>query len=144
MMPVDQTELRDELTLDPASIGYAGMSNSQKEDAINLERDTIDVDRTSVSTVELQSAVVGTEYVALTISEQNAWNAILIVGSGAEGSGIPLDNAAIRAQVAAIWDGGTTTRGNLQALQTTKGSRAEQLWGEGTRVTRHEIAEALA
>jgi hypothetical protein len=137
--PTHLTELSTELSTDPSSLGYAGKQPGEVRDIINLTRDTIDIDREHVPASELQSAVIGSEFVSLSNITQRGWLAIVGLGSD---PGVPVGNTNIRGQIAAIWGAGTTTRSNLVALQTKKGSRAEQLWGERSFVTHQAIIAA--
>ena len=139
-MTVDIAELATELTNDPASLGYATELTSGNNNGLvaklNLVRDTITVDKKEIQPAEAQSAVVGSEFVSLSDVAQRAWQCI--VGLPA----IPVANANIRAQIAAIWGAGTSTRTNLLELQTLKGSRAEALWGEAVSVSLQNVRDA--
>ena len=109
--------LRTEITGDPLSRGYAAMSNEEVADSLNtINRSR---NRTLVSPGEMQRAVNGGEFVALTDVKQRAWLAILSDNVN------PIDANTI-AQVIAIWSPGTT-RTNLIALQTEDVSHAVEL-----------------
>jgi hypothetical protein len=135
------SELNDELTIDPETVGYAGMTDFEAAVALNtvgLTGQTVSV--ASVDATLIQSAVVGSEYLALTAAQRDLWAALLQAASG--GAGVPVIDLDIRGQVLAIWGPGTVTRANLGALQTRSASRAEFLWGDGTNVTVSEVQEA--
>lgn len=55
---------------------------------------------------------------------------------------INVKSANVRAAVLSIFAAGTASRAALAALQTRKGSRAEQLFGSGTRITAEDLAKA--
>lgn len=94
---------------------------------------------TTISTGQLQNAVVASEYTALTAGLQNLWQAIILSGGGR----IDISQSGIRSQIGAIWGAGTTTRANLLALQLRAGSRAETLGGVGTSVNGADVGTAL-
>jgi hypothetical protein len=56
---------------------------------------------------------------------------------------ITITNANVRTILASIFGAGSATRTALLALQTRKGSRAEQLFGSGVTVSDNDIAIAL-
>jgi len=146
------SELTTELVTDPAGIGYAPYiiaGNHMALETILNDKTGIGsgtINRTYADAPTLQSAVVVSEYLALTDIARQAW-LLLVTASqntGQEGSlGVPLQNSEIQAQVTAIWDAGTVTRSNLLALLTKGGSRAEVLWGDGAVVTINDISLAI-
>lgn len=131
---MDITKLKAELVDDPLTRGYASMSD---EAAANSLNDTIDrsLNRTSISPGEMQSAVVGSEFVALSAAKQRGWLAIL-------SDSVDPNNANIVAQIAEIWVGGTTTRANLIALKTETVSRGVELGLGNVKVGYVEQARA--
>ena len=143
-MAMTKAALLAELQADPQTLGYAALvaANNDKAlaDLLNDKTKGGTIDRVTVSASELQSCVVGSEFLTLTVAQQNLWNAVL---SAAADGGVRMSNANIRAQALAVWAGGTTTRSNLGAAQTRAGSRAEVLWGEGTTVSFADVGIAL-
>lgn len=139
-MAIDLVALRNELETDPNSYGYAGPyaegDNGTLCVLLNEVRAGITVDVPTLTAAQMQAAVVGSEFGALADVKQRAWQCVLACGE------IPVDNSNIRAQVSSIWGAGTTTRSNLVALQTRTGSRAEELFGAGTVINHHHVAEA--
>jgi len=131
---MDIAKLKTELTDDPLVRGYASMSD---EAAANSLNNTIDraLNRTSISPGEMQSAVVGTEFVVLSAVKQRGWLAIL-------SDSVDPNNANIIAQIAEIWVGGTTTRANLLALKTKTVSRGVELGLGNVKVGYVEQARA--
>lgn len=98
------------------------------------------VSATTVSSAQLQNAVVASDFTALTAAQQNLW---AIIVQEAISRPLDLTLTGIRAQILAIFGSGTTTRANLAALQTRAGSRAEALFGPGTFLTSTDISTAL-
>lgn len=130
------SELKTEITTDPVGLGYAGKTDKEVADTMNLVRDTITIDVDRVSNEGLLAAVVGSEFMALTAEKQRGWLAIMALDN------VPVRNTNIRGQIAAIWGAATTTRQNLLDLQTKDGSRAEAIWGDGAKVTHLDVAKA--
>lgn len=141
---INISELATELNTDPAALGYATHLASGEDSAIvsllndNAGAGSGTVDRIFVDAKTFQSAVVGSEYLALTTPQQNLWLALINASQG----NINIKNTNIRNQVLAVWGAGTTTRVNLGNLQTKNGSRAEVLWGDGTIVSFDDVAAA--
>mgnify|MGYP001601436496 FL=1 len=147
-MAIGLSALRVELLTDPASLGYTsyvsngtfsiltGMVNSVSANAHTV---TSAVTVGIVQAQALQIAVVAAEYLALSAGHQALWNSILTAGT----IGISISNTVLRQQVTTVWSAGTTTRGNLAALQTRPCSRGEALFGEGATVDVNEVAKAV-
>jgi hypothetical protein len=136
-------QLAAEVNNDPSTLGLVALKTAGSDqaiaDALNLVRATITgINRNDISAKELMAAVVLAEYTALTQANRDLWQALLTIA--------PLDaqDTQTRTTVGAIFGTGTTTRTNLQALASRTGSRAEQLWGTGTRVTALDVSRALA
>lgn len=142
-MPVILSALRTELLTDPRSLGYSTAvtqgDHNTLVDLINRSAASHSVSMGTVTSINLQQVVVASEYAVLSGGQRDLWNAVLTAATG----GVPISNAAIRAQVAVVWSAGTTTRANLLALDTRTGTRAEVLFGEGMRVTSTDIQKAL-
>lgn len=139
-MPIDYDALATEIGTDPQGLGYSGNSDHQIAEILNtkgLSGETIEPQ--FVSADELQRAVVGAEYLTLTDVQRELWLAILTAAAAGE-RGVAVGDPDIRGQVLAIWTAGSTTRSNLAALQTRDASRGEILFGEGTQVTRLDVA----
>lgn len=132
--------LNTELTGDPEGLGYAGKTDPEMAALINAVNPGYSIDREAIDGQELQMAVVISEYVALTDVQRIGWQTILSAGSGI----IAVSDARVKAQVAAIWGALTTTRANLEALQTRDASRAEVVFDTpGVSISVVDIAEAL-
>lgn len=137
-MPVNVTSLSFYITTNPKSLALAGLDDGRIAAVLNtigITSETVEV--SVVSNADIQSAVVGSEYVALTATGQRAWGLIVGIDS------IPVKDQNIRNQVLAIWGPGTTTRSNLGALQTKVAAPSEVEFGENTFVTQRQVAIAL-
>lgn len=126
-------DLKDELTNDPLARGYSGMGDEAAADSLNApdrqpNRETLDAGL-------LVASIVRSEYAALQAAEKDYLRLIAMAQS------LPL-TATVKAELAAIFGQGTTTRANLLALLKRTGSRAEEL-GLG-RVTPSDVAKAKA
>jgi hypothetical protein len=143
-MAIDLPLLKTELDADPLSLGYAIHLSPNPEspqgaadllNTIGASGEVIDV--TVVDAITVSAAVVVSEFLALTDGEQGMW--LAIVGRDE----VPVKNPDLRAQILAIWAGGTTTRTNLTSLQSRSASRGEALFGEGILVTHEHVSGAL-
>lgn len=139
-MAVDLGQLKTEINTDPKTLGIS--FDPQESEAnnrfiagrlneIGASSETIEV--TEVSTLDMQSAVIGSEFASLNATQQRAWLAIVGLDS------IPIKNTNLRGQVLAVWAGGTTTRNNLGTLQTKSATRSEVLFGENVSVSTHDV-----
>ncbi len=136
-MALDLSILKTELTTDPETLGYASFSDRGAANKLNeagASSETIEVEE--VSAVDIQGAVVGSEFSALSATAQRAWLAIVGLES------VPVKNTNLREQILDIWGAGTTTRTNLAALQTKSATRAEVLFGEGVSVSQSDVQKA--
>lgn len=137
---MDLLQLKTELETDPSGLGYAGPwaagDNGTLTAILNEIRPGITVEIAEADPQSVQACVVASEYAAISDVQRRAWGCIVGLPT------IPVKNAAIRAQILAIWAAGTATRANLAALQTRPGSRAEQLFGAGTVVSHQDIAKS--
>jgi hypothetical protein len=138
-----QRILRNELTADPLTRGYAGMTDAQAAADLNTENRT--VDRTSISGNEVLEAVEWAEYYADSSVPQgqrcNAEQRAALNGFFGMES-INILNPNVRQMVNRAATNTSTTRTNLQALQQTTVSRGVEL-GIGT-VKPGEVERARA
>lgn len=141
-MTVTLAALRAELQTDQAALGYAGLLNGEITDwaalaaVINQPRPGIVVQRGVVPGYMVMGAVRGTDFDALNAGGKEYLRALLAPGL------VDLDAIEVRAALAVLFPGGSSTRTNLLALVDRPGSRAELLWGRGTVVTVDELARA--
>ena len=134
-MAVDIGALTTELNTDPTGLGYSLTDHVLSRDIINQIRSAIQIDRDVIPSYEVLDATVAAEYTALSADEKDRY--ALFVGAGE----INVKSANTRAAFLAMFAGGTTTRSNLGALQSSDSSRAQQLFGSDVQL-RHVI-EAL-
>ncbi len=117
--------LKDELTLDPLSRGYVGMTDQAAADDLNSiypAPDTRTRNRTSLSGSEVANAIDVAEFISLTNSqEQEIWNWLHL------GTLNPFGIEATRFMV--IFGGGSTTIAALLAIRLESITRAQELPG---------------
>lgn len=142
-MPVNVSALRVELLTDPKGLGYSTFVTfrdlNRLVDLLNTRGLTSEVVSIgTITSMDLQANVVGSEYVALTAAQRNLWDVVIFTGTG----GIAISNTNVRGQITAVWSAATTTRANLVALQNRPASRAEVLFGENTLIQTGEVDQA--
>lgn len=125
-------DLKAELTNDPLSRNYAAMGDEQAADSLNAPDRTPNRETTDAGT--LLGAMVRSEYDALATASKDYVRIVL-----ATAGPIPL-TPTFRANMAAMFAAGSTTRANFLALQSRQGSRAEEL-GLG-RISPSDVANA--
>ena len=137
-------QLKTDITSGTLSSTFAPLVSAENWDAIAAMYNDVAngglIDRNTVTVFDLQSAVVGSEYIALTVGQRDLWNCLIIACSS---SSIPLKNSNLRGQVAAVFGAGTTSRTNLLALQQRQGTKAEVLYGDGTVITPSDVFNAV-
>ena len=136
-MAIDYAVLKTEIQIDPKGLELLFSDIRDAADKLNepgLSGETIEPE--NVSPVDMQAAVVATEYAGLPAAAQRMWLAIVGLPD------VPIRNASLRQQVKDIWAAGTATRGNLVALQSRSASRVEVLFGEGISVSYRDVARA--
>ena len=116
-------KLKIELTADPLTRGYAGMTDQQAADSLNTVDRTVNL--SSISGDDTFASTDGTEFAALTDLKKQLWLAFC----GRETID-PFGTANV-AFVTFVFGGGSTTVANLAALRTFQSSRANEL-GLGT------------
>lgn len=130
--------LADEILDDEAKLGYASAgSDAAIASLLNAVRDDILIERDIIDAHEVIEATVASEWSALTAAERTRYQTIVSAGK------INMKGANTRASFAQMFGAGTTTRANLIALQTRKGSRAEYLFGTGRVISSLEVREAM-
>lgn len=111
--------LRTEITTDPLSRGYSGMTDLEVANDLNTEYRTIT--RDTVQGYEIFNETDDVEYAALTDAQKSAWDALCAIDQ------INTANGVAKAREAEIFGAGTTTRSNLIALKNPAASRAVEL-----------------
>lgn len=117
--------LRTELLTDPLARGYAAMSDDAAAASLNTKNRT--PDRTTITAAEIVSAIVRSEFDALSAANKTYVQTVLNVGGS-----IPL-TAQFRSDMGAIFGAATTTRANITAQLKRSASRCEELLGEGVK-----------
>jgi hypothetical protein len=139
---MDLTELKTELNTDPTGRGYAAHvatgSTSLLAALLNEVQVGLLINRSRLTGNEILSAIDTTEFVGIASEEKRA-NVRMLVGMSEID---PFGPAA--AIISSAFGGGSATVTALAAVRTRNGSRAEQLWGEGTSVSHFDVAHALA
>lgn len=115
--------LADELTSDPAALGYAGKTSAQVAALLNAVNQS--VARTLIPSWEIIGATVPVEWTALTAIEKQRYQ--MITGAGQ----VDASNTNVQATFLAMFTAGTATRAALIALLNRLDSRANIL-GLGT------------
>lgn len=132
-----KTELLSSVRASVYSAGLLLKSDNAVADLVNAAS-AGNVSIGTIFAIDLQQAVVASEYAVLSSGQRDLWNAIVTTGV----TGVAISNATLRAQVAHVWSAGTTTRASLLALDTRTGSRAEILFGAGIAVTPQDVYAA--
>lgn len=143
---MDYAALKTELQSDPSAQGYA-LPMAVGDDVgtaaiLNTVRSgptpaAITIFRSRCETWEVFACLVKPEWDALSAGDKQLFSALM---------GLPFINTAdsrVRALFGALFGPATTTRANLLAMAQSDGTRAEQLFGEGTSVSASDIAKAL-
>lgn len=110
--------LKSELTNDQTSRGYSGMSDELV--AKSFARTDRQVDRTEVTGGMIAAAIARTEYAALSAADKQYIQMLIPAQS------LPV-TATLKAELAAVFPNGSTTRANLVALLKRPGNRADEL-----------------
>lgn len=137
MTDVDLDSLKIELDSDPEGLGLTAMDNPTASEKLNELNASFTVPRGTVNGQELQMAVDGAEYIALSAERQRGWGALISAGDGQ----VDVNNPAVVAQATVIWGAGVTLTA-LAALQNRTASRAEDLFGAGVSVSYRDVAKA--
>lgn len=111
--------LRTELTDDPLTRGYSGMTTEQVRVSLCTEDRPADVD--SVSGQDIFEAVVPADYTALSVESKQLFGTIVGMGT------IKVGGANTKAALANMFSGATATLAALVALQTRQVSRLVEL-----------------
>ena len=116
---MDYQVLNTELTSDPLTRGYSGMTDQEAADDLNVVYRTLPVD--TVPGSDIFNATDDVEYGALTAEEQNRWVNMCGVAE------IDVASGVAKSLEDELFGAGTTTRTNLAALKTRDVSRGVEL-----------------
>jgi hypothetical protein len=140
--------LKTELQNDPASLGYAAhvaanddqaLASMLNDQAVGASKGYT-LQKATLRAADLLACMTVADYTSRSADQKAAWQLMLIASAD---TGVPTGNANIVAQFNAIWSGATTTLANASAALSRSCSRAEQLWGESTTISREEVGLAL-
>lgn len=136
----DLLNLKAELTNDPAGLGLTVLAadDEANANALNLVRETIQVDRESIPVSEITKAIDRDEFNAASAADRQ-W--IQTITSGGDIN--PKSGGEVREGLLQIFAVGTESRTNLLALVTEAASRATQLFKAGTISTDELITPSI-
>lgn len=141
-MPTAQ-QIRTEIDTDPKSLDYATLkAQSNGPEAVAAKMNEVGASAETLTpmwtaTTEILAVLVGTEILALSQANRDM---LTVLTSTAQ---VKTGSATLRAAIAAIFGGATTSRANLVALTTKSCSRAAALWGEGIQISASDVGLAL-
>lgn len=136
--------LKTEIQTDPAGVGYASAVASGADGAVADLINTVragaaySIFKSSVPIAALVANIDSTNFAALT-ALQLAKLQLLFAGSAS----LDATDLNTRNIVTGVFTGMAATLANLTILVKRQGSRAEVLWGDGTRITADDVAHAL-
>lgn len=132
MTPEQLTALKNEITSDPLTLGYAGKEHDQIAKLINRPQRSVDVE--SIGAGTLVSCIDEVEYTALAAPKKNYLSLLVSAGQ--------LDlNASLRQTLRDMFAQGSKTRTAILKAIRRDGSRAEEL--SLGRVTESDVADSL-
>lgn len=147
MTSMTREKLAAEIAIDPAEIGYANKTANQIVEMLNSPREGVSIPQ--LVPVGVILGVIGqAPFRIAALSEpgkSTAWFQVLAnIRSLKEGL-VPSDSSVTPLLSLGVADGVITAdeKSTLESLGLRPGSRAEQLWGEGTFVTLNDVANAL-
>ena len=139
-------QLLAELTDDPTSLGYAGMTTSQKLTALNQPRETITFTKI-VDVATVMGVFTSALFRISAINEpgKTAWLQVMANIRALKEGLRPSDDSVQGLLAQGVADGVLLAgeKAYLESLGYRHGSRAEQLWGEGSVVTLNDLALIL-
>jgi hypothetical protein len=147
MTTMTRVKLAAEISVDPASIGYAGKTADEIVSLLNEPRENVSIPRLlPVGTI---LGVIGqAPFRIANLSEpgkSTAWYQVLANIRSLKEGFVPSDPSVAPLLTIGVADGVITPEEKitLESLGLRSGSRAEQLWGEGTYVTLNDVANAI-
>lgn len=136
--PAQLQALKDELAKPAYSTKAGEVGDQGLADMLNKLDATIKVSRGVRPSVEVMSAITGSEFVALSAGARDYLIALVSPGS------VDLSNDVVRTSLQAGFPVGSASRTALLAIaDKTPASRSEQLFGIGTTITANDVAYAL-
>lgn len=141
-MPTVQ-QIRTEIDTDPKTLGYATLkAQSNGPEAVATRMNEVGA---SAETLFKAYTPVEDLLAELQYAEFNSWTAAQKAGVDQffRGTRIKTGSATLRASMGAMLPT-SASKTAMIALASRSASRAEALWGEGTRITDAQVADALA
>jgi len=143
-MAINYPQLKTEITTDPQALGYAGKSDSECADILNLIRATIIIRRDNIMPFEVLEAVDNRDFDTLITAAQIG---LLQALAGQRALRIINDDGTDTRTLGNLRrmfqnPGPQGTRARLVDMANRDGSRAEQLFGTNTFITPSDVAQA--
>ena len=125
----DLLAIKAELTNDPLDLGLTTLAadDEANANALNLVRDTIQVDRESIPVSDVVKAIDADEFIALSAPQRDY---VFLITQG--GSVNPKNGGEVREALLQFFTAQSETRASLTALLTAPSSRINQLFKNGT------------
>lgn len=136
------SELASEIEDDPQGLDYKEANGDWKADDViaDLLNDpsvySATVWRTSVPMSDIFGAIDWSDLAGVSTGEKLMFMTIT------QTDVLDADSPNIRDAFADIFPSGSTSLSNLQSLVQKQGSRAEELWGDGTEITAGDVGRA--
>jgi hypothetical protein len=118
---MDYGALRSELTTDPVTLGYSGLTDTQAAAKLNATDTGRTQARTAVPVAEIYNNIVNADWPTAASTSESKLRALLGMQT------IDASNANTKTIIGAIFGAGTQTRTNLLAIGTQTVSRATEL-----------------
>ena len=141
--PVDLAELKSEVETDPQGYGYDPANTTELLQIINLVRATITIEKERISAALVRGATTFASYDGL-LADRQEWLQWITGSNGVSEESLVV-TADLKQQLAgiggsSIWAVGDRTEMEtaMLALINRDGSRAEELWGIDTVITRDD------
>jgi hypothetical protein len=131
---MDLVSLKNEITTDPAAIGYTAVIADHVAVAKLINADKRTIDRSEMTSGELVSCLDKTEFTSLSAPDK-AWLNLFVTAQN-----VPM-TADVRQALRSLFPAQSKTRQNINQATRKLASRADEL-GLG-RVTESDVANAL-
>lgn len=141
--PADLLALKNEVTLDPNGYGYDPANTTLVLELINLVRNTITIEKDRISAADVRAITTFEAYDGL-LADRQEWLRWITGSNGVNEESLRVTDD-LKLQIAGIggtsfWAAGerAAMEAAMLALINRDGSRAEELWGLGTGITRDD------
>lgn len=125
----DLLAIKAELTNDPLNLGLTTLAadDEANANALNLVRDTIQIDREAIPVSDVVKAIDADEFIALSQPQRDY---VALITNG--GTVNPKNGGEVREALLQFFNAQSETRASLTAMLTEPGSRINQLFKAGT------------